>query len=279
MLAAVPLVCALLYAAGSHGLKGALGRGASPASVNAASNFFMAALALPLLGLLVVRPASPDFPGLAAAVGAGVLLFVGRLFTLHALRWGDLSVVAPLLASKTLFVAGLTLITGTGEITPRMGLAALLASMAVIFLQRGPATHARPRAAAILLAVAASVFYALSDVIVQACARPLGIGLFLPVMFCTLAALVPFTRPSPLPSTARKPALAGSFVVGLQTTAMVFAIGLSGQATLLNILYSTRSLWAVLIDGWHGSARGFLASRLAGAALLTAAVVLASWKE
>jgi hypothetical protein len=57
-------------------------------------------------------------------------------------------------------------------------------------------------------------------------------------------------------------------------------IGLTGQATLVNIIYSTRSLWSVLVDRLSGGkgATDHLVARSVGAILLTAAVILALWK-
>jgi hypothetical protein len=67
--------------------------------------------------------------------------------------------------------------------------------------------------------------------------------------------------------------------MGFQTTMVIMTIGLTGQATLVNILYSTRSLWSVLIDRLSGGkgAKEFLIARSIGAILLTAAVILAMW--
>jgi hypothetical protein len=54
-------------------------------------------------------------------------------------------------------------------------------------------------------------------------------------------------------------------------------IGLSGQATLINILYASRTVWSVLVDAWkgEGNAREYWVARLCGALLLLGAIILA----
>jgi hypothetical protein len=57
-------------------------------------------------------------------------------------------------------------------------------------------------------------------------------------------------------------------------------IGLFGQATLINILYATRTIWSVAIDAWRGegNAREFWLARSTGALLLMGAIILALLK-
>jgi hypothetical protein len=58
---------------------------------------------------------------------------------------------------------------------------------------------------------------------------------------------------------------------------VILLIGLFGEATLINILYATRTIWSVGVDAWkgEGNAREFWLARLAGALLLMGAIVLA----
>ena len=279
MLLLAPAVAACLYAIGSLGLKRSMEAGIPAARTNAVSNYAMALWSLPILLFL---PGRHDPSGWAAALVAGAALFAGRWCAVRALQAGDLSLVAPLLGLKTVLVALFSLASGQGSVTPGLLAAAALASAGVILLQRGhPGTrHLRIRALA--LAFAASVLFAVTDVVVSSGAPKLGIGWFQPAMFSTIALLTLCTYHGPV--TARgpgnRPLAFGSAVVGFQTSLMILAIGLTGQAVLINILYSSRALWSVLVDriaGGH-AARDFLASRLAGAALLTAAIILALLK-
>ena len=78
--------------------------------------------------------------------------------------------------------------------------------------------------------------------------------------------------------------LAGTLLMALQAVSMSWSLSRYGDAARINIVYSLRSLWGVLIawslarllggaEAEHG--RRIMLTRLAGAVLLTAAVVLA----
>jgi len=274
----VPVCAACLYALGSFGMKRAMERKASAWRVLLVSNVILALWAVPLL---FVFPARWDPAGFVAALVAGAALFAGRVFSVKALEIGDLSVVVPLLGMKTLCVAVGSILVGATSISVQLVVAAALASVGVALLHRGPKTAARAMRKAILFAFASSVLFAVTDVAVQGYAKTLGIGLFQPVMLGVICLLLPLLgRPAPAPPEARKPLLAGSAVMGFQTTLVIMTIGLTGQATLVNILYSTRSLWSVAVDRLTGGkgAREFLVARSLGALLLTVAVVLALWR-
>lgn len=274
----VPVCAACLYSLGSFGMKRAMDRKASAWRVLLVSNIILALWAIPLL---FVFPGRWDAGGFVAALVAGAALFAGRVFSVKALEIGDLSVVVPLLGMKTLCVAIGSILVGAASISAKLVIAAALASLGVALLQRGPKTAARAMRKAILFAFASSVLFAVTDVAVQGYAKTMGIGLFQPVMLAAVCLLLPLLgRPAPAPPEARRPLLAGSAVMGFQTTLVIMTIGLTGQATLVNILYSTRSLWSVAVDRLSGGrgAKEFLIPRLLGALLLTAAVILALWK-
>lgn len=273
----VPVCAACLYALGSLGMKTAMDRKATAWRVLLVSNIILALWAIPLL---FIFPGKWDTTGFVAAIIAGAALFIGRVFSVKALEIGDLSVVVPLFGMKTLCVAIFSLISGTGSVTLNLVLAAALASAGVALLQRGPKTAAKAMRKAILFAFASSVLFAITDVAVQGYAKTMGIGFFQPVMLVMVCLMLPLLgRPAPAPAEAKKPLLAGSAVMGFQTTLVIMTIGITGQATLVNILYSTRSLWSVLIDRLAGGkgAKEFLIPRSIGAILLTAAVILAMW--
>jgi len=57
-------------------------------------------------------------------------------------------------------------------------------------------------------------------------------------------------------------------------------IGFFGEATLINILYASRTIWSVIVDAikGEGNAREFWLARLSGALLLLGAIILAVLK-
>jgi hypothetical protein len=82
----------------------------------------------------------------------------------------------------------------------------------------------------------------------------------------------------------RRPMLLGSFLFASQSFCIVLAIGFFGDAARVNIVYSMRGIWGVLVAWtfaqWLGGGEseatsGVMISRLAGAALLTVAVIVA----
>jgi uncharacterized membrane protein YdcZ (DUF606 family) len=65
--------------------------------------------------------------------------------------------------------------------------------------------------------------------------------------------------------------------MGFQTSLVIFLIGYTGQAVLINIVYSSRALWTVIIDRFFGrgdEVEAFFKTRLLGAALLLTAIVI-----
>jgi len=270
-----PAVAACLYALGSMGLKKSMQHGTSPRRVIAVSNILMACWAFPLIFFF---EGSWDVMAWFAAIGAGVALFFGRICAIKALEVGDLSVVAPMLGMKTVMVAVLSMVFFPLEVTGILLVSAVLASAGIALLQRGPIERKAGTRRSALWALAASLLFAVTDISVQGSARVLGVGYFLPTLFLTVALLVPLLgQHDPPPAKGKVPMWAGSIVIGFQTTLMVLVIGLVGQATLVNVIYSTRSLWSVIVDRLLGEAhiRDYLFSRMTGALMITGAVILA----
>ena len=290
---ALPLLASLLYAVGSWGLKLGLRRGARPGIVTALSNLSMAGWSAPLIFFF---PGQPNASGFWGAILAGTALFLGRTCAIRALSHGDLSHATPVLGTKTVFVAVLTSFFLDDPITPGLMAGAILTSLAVTLLSITPTPLAKSwwpgkfDRATTLWALLAAFFFALTDIVVQKFARLLGVGWFQPLMFSTLALLTPllflpkFPRPRSLhtllPPPSRPGTLAGSAVIGFQTSLVILVIGIFGHATATNVVYAARGLWAVLLEGAAGGGaaandRRILILRLTGAALLLAAVALA----
>ena len=290
---ALPLIASFLYALGSWGMKLGMRRGAHPRLVNAISNLAMAGWSAPLA---LFFPGTANHQGLLGALAAGGGLFLGRAFAIRALAKGDLSLATPVLGMKTIFVALLT-VTFLGEpVSPGLMAGAALSSLAVALLSLSPGIlHGKKEEAALDRAAAgwallAAFFFALTDITVQRFAKLLGVGWFQPLMFATLVLLTPllllpdfFQRKRGglrIPSAARAGAYGGSVVIGFQTSLLVLVIGVFGHATATNVVYATRGLWAILMEGALGGGSAYhdkrvLAVRLFGAALLLASVALA----
>lgn len=271
----LPGVAAVLYGAGSLALKRSMEGGTSPRRVMLVSNLVMALWSLPLL---LFFPGSWNWTAAGASVAAGVALFLGRVLAILALEVGDLSLVAPLLGMKTILVAILSMVFFPFDLTlPILG-AAAMATLGVVLLSRSPPSRRAGTRRAAWLALGAGLLFAATDILVQGSAQVLGLGYFTPLLFATMALCSPLLGRTPAsPEGARPPLLAGAAIMGLQTPLVVLVIGLTGEAVVVNVVYSTRALWSVLFDRAWGAAhvRDYFAARLLGALLITAAVSVA----
>ncbi|HAV14482.1 MAG TPA: hypothetical protein DCX06_13475 [Opitutae bacterium] len=279
MLTPITVLCAAgaasLYASGSLQIKRSLNEGATKRRAIAVTNIAMALWALPLF---FISRGDFELTAWLTAVGAGVALFLGRILSVKSLEVGDLSIVGPLLGMKTLLVAIFSFATGQSELTKWLWGAAILATVGVVLIQRGPRKFTKDRREAAYYAAGASVLFAACDILVVEARGQLGIGWLSPTLFMTVALLVPLLGKSPPPpESAKKPMYLGSAIMGFQTSLVIFLIGLTGQAVLINIVYASRALWTVIIDRYYGRGEGvaaFFKWRLAGAALLVAAIII-----
>jgi drug/metabolite transporter (DMT)-like permease len=282
-----PLACAACYSVGALALKGASERGLGPWRITFASNVTMGILFAPLL--LLGGAFLPGWHPVQPAV-TGLLFFGGQICTFLALDRGDASVATPVLGSKVLFVTLFTAMSGAQVIPPTWWAGAALCTLALALLGSGPRRHRDRTLPAAGYAMAAAGFFALTDVLVQRWVPLWGAGRFVPAMFGCVALLSPaliprFRKPLRAVGPGAVPWLAlGCILIAAQALGMALTLGTHGHAPLVNILYSTRGVWTivlvVLAGGWLGNnerhlGRRILAIRTAGALLLLVAVAVA----
>ncbi len=289
----LPLGCGWLYAVAALLCKRAAAFGLGPWRIVFVSNMTMGLMFQPLW--FVVGGTSA--PGVGARwyqpVVAGGLFIVGQIFTFVALERGDVSIVTPVLGSKVLFVA---VFTGwvLGLAVPAVWwLAAVLTAASIYLLARGGGGVRRGVAVSPLLAMlsagVSAVSFALTDVLVQCWAPGWGVGRFVPLMFTVVAAgslgFIPFFHGplSGVSTDAWRWLLTGCALLAAQALGMAWSIGHFGSVTAINVVYSSRGLWSVLLVWMVGARLGnregelggrVLLTRLAGSALLVAAIAL-----
>jgi drug/metabolite transporter (DMT)-like permease len=196
-------------------------------------------------------------------VVTSLLFFIGQIATFRAIEKGDVSIATPVLGTKIILVALVSAVLLPDPIPLKWWIAAALSVSAIILLNRRPSSEISAQRAAsigptITAALCAAVAFAFCDVLVQKWAPLWGAGRFLPIMFTLLAvwsfALIPAFR-SPLTKIAR-PAwpwlMAGSTLLGLQAAGIGISLGVFGDATAVNVVYSSRGLWSVLAVWWIG---------------------------
>jgi drug/metabolite transporter (DMT)-like permease len=223
----------------------------------------------------------------------GCLFFIGQVATFIAIERGDVSVATPVLGAKIILVAFISALLLPDPTPLKWWIAAALSTAAIALLNRRPTGPLSPQTrhvgATITAALAAALSFAINDVLVQKWAPAWGVSHFLPLMFGTVAALsfalIPFFS-APLRHIAR-PAwpwlIGGALLLALQAASIGIAIGAFGDATAVNIVYSSRGLWSVLAVWWIGHwfhndeqhlGSAVLRLRLWGAGLMLAAITL-----
>ena len=235
--------------------------------------------------------------GQAAVIG--FLFVLGQLFTYLAFQYGDVSVASPVFGVKVLIVAALGSVLAGDVVALRVWLAAGLATFGVILVQSAgrrfsgttpELPHADRKGRTILMAFLAACSLSLFDVLLQKWGPNWNSREFLPVAFAATGLLscgfLPWVdRPRRmLELKALWWILPGTLLMAIQAVSMSYSLATYGDATRINIVYSLRGLWGVLL-AWT-TARWFTANeallppqvmliRLIGAMLLTVSVLVA----
>lgn len=286
----VPLTAALVYALASITLKRGL-----PTEGGFLRAFFVNNTIICLIGAPAYLVGSPpaDLGLLFWPILQGAIALVAAFAGVLALRLTDVSVATPLVGSKVLWVALFTVLFLGDPVPLAWWLAAVLTVVAVYLLGRPPRhlraigdPHLLPGAALALLSAAG---FAVTDLIIQDRAAAVGLPWFIGVSFTTAGllglVLVPFFR-GPIMAlgwTKIRWIAIGSALIPLQFFGLAWVLSTWGEATALNILYSSRGLWAVLLVWIAGPLLGnrerdagpvVLRRRLGGAGLLLVAIAL-----
>ncbi len=285
----LPLFAAVLYAASSLVFKRAFEEGANTRQSFHWSNWIAAVAFLPFLFL---EPQRVDWTLVWQPVLVGFFCLLGTLCTFAAIRRADVSLVTPLMGTKVVFVAVATTLLVHEPLRPSLWVAAALTTAGVLVLgwrdlQAGP----QRRASAILLTLASCALFGVADVLLQHYAA--GFGKFAFMSCLTLAValfagvFLPWERAPvlSLPGKSRRWLMAGCLILSVQGAMMGISLGFFHDATAVNICYSTRGFWSLVLvwfaGAWFGNVeraatdRATFFTRAAGTVLLTVALVLA----
>ena len=283
----LPLLSAILYVVAAMFIKQASGFG-----IGIWRTTFIANLICTLLfsSLVILGGQIPDDALWWQPATVAFLFFGGQVLSFLAIERGDVSVATPVMGVKVIIVTVFVVLILGEKVPLTLWLAAISASAGIAFLnRRGSGTQHSHVGLTIVLSMLAAAAYALFDVLVQKWSPAWGAGRFLPVMMgfvCVYSfGLIPFFH-APLKSVPR-PAwrllvLGGSFIA-LQGAILVTTIAVYGDATAVNVVYSSRGLWSVIAVWWFGHWFGnrererggqVLVSRLAGSLLLMFAIIL-----
>ena len=283
---ALPLIASLGYALASLALKRCLFWGIGPWRTTFVVNVMAGLLFLPMFA---TGGHWLGWGEIYQPVLAGFGFFIGQIFTFRALSRGDVSIVTPVLGLKSMLIAIICAVVLRENIPTGWWIASALCVIAVALLSDNAPTRMKTVRATALLAFLSAISFSITDVLVQRWAPHWGAGFFIPLMFGTLAllsfSLLPiFHAPlRQIPRDGWKWLLAGAGMLSAQALVMASAISLYGHATALNIVYSCRGVWTIvlvwIVGHWFSNeeqhlARPVLIRRLIGAALLVAAIAL-----
>ncbi len=283
----LPLAASALFVVGLMLIKKASSYGVGPWTVTFVANLW-AALVFSTL-LLMDGPGQPLSQLWQPAI-IGVLYILGQVFTFVAISRGDVSVATPVFSVKVLLVAVLVTVVAHEQLPAGVWAAAALATVGIVLVQRSSSASQHSRVAfTVAFALLAATTFSFFDVLVQRWAPAWGAGRFLPVAFAIAAVLslgfLPWIdKPSLTARKAILPLLIGTLCIALQAICIVFALAHFGDAARVNVVYALRGLWGVVLafafarvlnSGEAGLSSRVMISRLIGAGLLTAAVVMA----
>ncbi|HVZ66083.1 MAG TPA: DMT family transporter [Lacunisphaera sp.] len=283
----LPLACALLYVIAALAIKRASAFGVGVWRTSFVSNWALVVLFLPVW--FARGHAFPELADYARPAATAVLFFGGQVFTFLALHRGDVSVTTPVMGAKVVLVALFTSLLHVGAVPLRWWIAAALSTSAIALLHGGEGARRRNVGETAFLAFCSATSFGLGDVLLQKWLPVWGLASFLPPMFLIVGllsmAFVPFfTAPlRALDLAAWRWVGTGAGLLALNNAGVVLALVLVGSATVVNIIYSARGLFSVIlvwsIGHWFASDEQHLSGavlrlRFAGAALMVAAIAL-----
>jgi hypothetical protein len=218
------------------------------------------------------------------------LYVIGQAFTLTSLAQGEISVAAPVLGLKIVFVPIFLWLLGNGLLPASTWIACSGATLAVVLLNTSDGHAARGKTLfSIVTATVGAAAFALFDVCVQIWSVEWTHGSFLPTMFLISSlmsfGLVPLfaERLVMLPRAAWPFLLGGAVFFAGQAVCIVCSVAFWQQVAVSNVVYSTRGLWSLLFLwflGRHlnvadlGLTPRVFALRVLGALLLLGSIII-----
>ena len=284
---ALPFLAGGIFALGSLCLKRSFREGAILPLTLFTTN---CTVGLAFLPLLFFGPGQVHWNRWYQPFLAGGAYFLGQLANFLALRFSDVSLVTPMLSTKVIFVVLLGWVCFGATLRPVDGVAALLTTAGVWVMSVDGRSSAQRPLVGVMLALMSGLSFALCDLLLQHWATRFGLWRFLPLMFAAVTLQSLFLLPwvgragFNAPLAAWRWLLAGAAMTAGQSMLISGTIGWSHDATGVNVVYTSRGLWALALVWLIGSglgnteraeaAKGVFGRRLAGTVLIIGAVVL-----
>ncbi len=284
--ASLPLAAAVVYALSALFLKRATMEGGGLWRITFLANWGQAVLLAPLLffGQGTINATEGWHIVLTSLV-----FFVGQLSVFAGMRYGDVSVVTPVMGIKVIIVAALVT-SGAHEKLPLLWwVSAAISTAAAVLLGIGKPSSGNSLVPGLAGGLGAALAFSVVDVMYQQWAGSLGVWRFSASVAIAMGvwslALLPVLEGPwwQLPATARRAFLPGLAATIGQVLLMAYCVVELKGAAWANLLYSSRGVWSVALVWGAGTVFGnresaagapVMARRLAGAALMLTAVAL-----
>jgi drug/metabolite transporter (DMT)-like permease len=184
----------------------------------------------------------------------GFLFFAGQTTAMLALNKGEISIAAPILGLKILMVAFFATMFIDHPLPESIWIACVLSTLGVVMLNlNGSGGTSGNFFYSVVCSIICAAAFGLCDVCVQLWSAPMGMGVFVPLALFFNAlfsfSMVPFFKGSlrEIPKPAWKTLLLGCSVMGFQSLIIAVTISLWSRAPTINVLYSTRGVFSVLL--------------------------------
>lgn len=284
----LPFIAAILYSVGALYYKQGFGLGAGLMRTFFINNWF---LAFGFVPLAIIDGLNHPWEDIWQPLIVGTLFFFGHLFTFLGIRVSDVSLVTPVLGTKTVFVAVFSsMYLHSGGLPGGMWVAAVMTAIAIFILGWSDLKPGQVVSRGVVYTIISAGFFGVCDTMVAKWARDFGVFGFNAIMFLIAAiysfGLIPFFK-APLKSMgkpATKAICLGALWTTVQAILMGISIGFFNNPTGVNVIYSSRGLWALLIVWFLGhhftntertSSGSAFVWRITGTVLMTVAIILA----
>lgn len=281
------LMAALIYAFASLNMKRCVGYGVGALRTFFITNYLFF-LTLSPCWVFETTPAPEGQSWLPVVLG--IITFMGALLGFLSIKHGDISVATPLLGTKVIFVAAFSSLFLDDAVPLSWWVAAGLTVIAVaLFRKPGRAGSGGATWLTVLLALSSSACFAGMEVIIAGWGQSFGffrlVILQHGIIILLSLGLIPWFR-EPLweiPEKCWYWVLGAGVLMVIQFLLLNGSIAFFGNPTALNVIYSTRGLWTLLLVWWIGHhfdnhekevGRDVLYRRAIGTVSLLTAVIL-----
>lgn len=282
----IALICGLVVTIASLFVKRATAEGAGVTRILFITNWLFL---LGLLPVLFTDATVLDASRWWAPVLAGSCAFLGGVCILSGIRAGEISIQTPLMGTKVIFVATYSVMLSPMTIPLCWWIGAFLTFFAVLILGFSDLFKKKVSLEGILYALMSCGLYAFTDVLAATQGPLFGRGMFIFYTVGSMAllslTLIPFFKKSlwSISKTTWIWCLLGGGLLALQHLGLLYSLSTYGQATAINILYSTRGIWGIVlvwfVGHWFGNKEKHVGGpvilrRLIGASLLMMAIII-----